>query len=282
MKEHKLKEMSLEEVRTCSIGILNFIVSVCKRNNLTYYLCGGTLLGAVRHGGFIPWDDDIDIMMPRHDYERLFEVWPEDENFKVLNYKNTHNWPFAFGKAVDKRTLKLEPIRMDSQLIGVDVDIFPIDNLPDDEAESEKLFVDVAKAGRRLGIQLSAYGRGPASRTVFWTIFRNIFVFIIRVSEILRLTSVYRCTKNFDAIAQRYNKTETHFCGITAIDHYGSKERNPKSNFSEATEVLFEGGAYPAPIGYPDYLARLYGNDYMELPPVEKRRTHHTFKAYWL
>ena len=71
-----MKEMTIQEIKECSLGILDFVDNVCRENNLVYYLCGGTLLGAVRHEGFIPWDDDIDIMMPRRDYERLFDIWP--------------------------------------------------------------------------------------------------------------------------------------------------------------------------------------------------------------
>jgi lipopolysaccharide cholinephosphotransferase len=273
-----MKEMSLDEIKSCSIGILDFIDTVCKKNQLNYYLCGGTLLGAVRHNGFIPWDDDIDIVMPRNDYERLFEVWPANEQFAVLCHKNTHNFPYAYGKVIDNRTVKIEPIRKSCQLIGVDVDIFPIDVLPDNDDEASFFFKEIAKKQEQLSLQLSPYCK---SHTLIRTIAKNIRLFFLRSSELVGITSVDKITKQFDELAQKYNQKETNFCGITTISHYGIREKNPNTNYNSAVYVTFENKQYPAPCGYVDILTRLYGKEHMQLPPVEQRQTHHSYKAYW-
>ena len=270
-----MKEMSLEEIKSTTIGVLNFIDEVCRQNELKYFLCGGTLLGAVRHNGFIPWDDDIDIMMPRKDYERLFEVWPENSYYMVRNHKNTSNFPYAYGKAFDSRTIKQEPIRKKCQLIGVDVDIFPIDNLPNEKAESQRLFNDVDRYTSIMSKHIYPLRLGIKS----WKL--NLKVLYGRFLELLCVESVDSVVRRISECAQRYAEAESDYCGITSISHYEMKEVNPKTNYSKTVSVVFENRKYPVPIGYADYLKRLYGENYMQLPPVDKRQTHHTYKAYW-
>lgn len=273
-----MKEMTLDDIKSCSLGVLDFIDTVCRENNLTYFLCAGTLLGAVRHKGFIPWDDDIDIMMPRDDYERLFEVWPQDSRYHALYYKNTPNLPYAYGKTIDTKTIKIEPIRTKNLNLGVDVDIFPIDGLPNDVEEAKAFYNRIEKMQKRLALQLANFGRGSSLPR---TIARNVRLALLRVCDLLGFTSIYKVTKRFDRLAQSYTGNTREYCGITAISHYGIKEMNPTSNYDKVVYVKFEGKDYPAPIGYADYLSRLYGENYMQLPPLEKRKTHHHYEAYW-
>lgn len=270
-----MKEMSLEEIKLTTIGVLNFVDKVCLENELRYFLCGGTLLGAVRHNGFIPWDDDIDIMMPRRDYDRLLEVWPDNSYFAFRNYKNTPNFPYAYGKAFDTRTIKQEPLRKKCQLIGVDVDVFPIDNLPDDHTKALKLFNDVSYYSSRLYKHIYGFHAGIRSLK------SNFALLYGRFLELLGAETINSLIVNISECAQRFSEVETDYCGITSISHYGIKEMNPKTNYSTAVNVLFENQYYPAPVGFADYLKRLYGDNYMQLPPVESRQTHHIYKAYW-
>lgn len=271
-----MKKMTLQEIKDCSIGVLNFIDEVCRENNLHYYLCGGSLLGAVRHKGFIPWDDDIDIMMPRSDYVKLFEIWPQNTRYSVLNYKNTKDFLYAYGKAIDLSTVKKESIT--ACQLGVDVDIFPIDGLPSDDKEARAYYKIIERIQRRLTLQLSSYGRGS---TLVHTVARNILIFFLKIFSFLDWTSLYKVIKRFDKVAQRYTGKNTGYCGVTAISHYGIKEKNPVENYRESVFVTFEGKEYPAPIGYADYLSRLYGKDYMQLPPEDMRKSHHNYEAYW-
>ena len=273
-----MKEMTLKEIKECSLGVLDFIDNVCRENDLTYFLCGGTLLGAVRHKGFIPWDDDIDIMMPRSDYEKLFQVWPKNDRYAVLNYKNTENLPYAYGKSIDLQTIKIEPIKTKTAQMGVDVDIFPIDGLPEDDNETIAYYRQIEIMDNRLRLQLSTFGKGS---NLLRTIARNIRLFFLKLGNLLSITSLYKVTKQFDNLAQLYTDKGTGYCGITAISHYGIKEKNPTDNFREVINVTFEGKEYPAPNGYIQYLSQLYGNNYMQLPPADKRQTHHDYIAYW-
>lgn len=271
-------EMTLDEIKECSLGVLSYIDKICRDNMLTYYLCGGTLLGAIRHKGFIPWDDDIDIMMPRSDYERLFKVWPQGERYQALYYKNSPLLPYAYGKAIDTKTLKIEPIRVKGLQMGVDVDIFPIDVLPNEDDITVAYYKRIERMQKRLEFQVAFFEKRS---TIPRTIVRNAQLLFLRFCNLLGLSTVRKVVKQFDELAQFYKDVNTGYCGITAISHYGIKEKNPITNYGETVNVLFEGRYYPAPNGYSDYLARLYGEDYMNLPPNNKRQSHHHYVAYW-
>lgn len=273
-----METLSAEKIKKCAIGLLEFTDKICKDNDLQYFLCGGTLLGAVRHHGFIPWDDDIDIMMPRKDYERLFEVWPKDMRYKALYHKNTHNFPYAYGKIIDDNTIKTEPIRKKCQHIGIDIDVFPIDNIPDNDAEALTFYKEIAVHQYRLDRQTSTFGKNPNTIKM---ISGNTKILIRRILELFGFNTVNKLVAEFSRCAIRYNKEETSRCGITSISHYGIKEINSKNIYDKHVNVTFEGKEYPAPIGYKTYLSQLYGEDYMEIPPIEKQATHHEYKAYW-
>ncbi len=274
-----MKEMTIEEIRKCSVGVLDYIDQICKENNLQYYLCGGTLLGAARHQGFIPWDDDIDIMMPRSDYEKLLKVWSKDSFYSILNFKSSCNFPHAYTKIYDKRTVKYEKSRNLCPPGGIDVDVFPIDSLPDDNGETVVFYKEIEKLDLKLHYQSLPFS---IKNTLERTLKDNLRTLSIRVCEILGLKSIFKYVKQYDALAQKFNTSSTNSCGITCIHHYGIKEKNPKHNYCSVVDVMFEGKFYPAPVGYKDYLQRLYGKDYMELPPVESRISPHGYKAYWI
>lgn len=272
--------MTIDEIKICSKSILDYLDSVCKNNNLHYFLCGGTLLGAVRHKGFIPWDDDIDIMMPRSDYEKLFVVWPQDSIYKFLCHKNTRNFPYAYGKVIDTRTIKEEPIRNSCRHLGVDVDVFPIDSIPDNHDESVLFFDNIARWQALLNRHITTFG-SLTNCNCIKTVAYNCFILFLRIGELLGLRTVDSIVSGFSRYAQKYNSQHVSFCGITVISHYGIREKNPKIGYERVINVQFEGSFYPAPIGYNQYLCQLYGDNYMELPPVEMRQSHHSYKAFW-
>ncbi len=269
--------MTLCEIKQCSIGVLDYIDEICKNNNLVYFLSGGTLLGAVRHQGFIPWDDDIDIMMPRHDYEQLFKIWPKDSSYEILNFRNHKYFPYAYSKVYDKRTVKYEKNRRRVQMGGIDVDVFPIDNLPDEKKETERYFHQIEQISRKLFLHIQPF-HGMHNRR---DIKDNLRTFYLRMDEYLGHSSIRKYTLQFDKLARKYDDDGTSYCGVTALSHYGPRERNPKSIFSSAIPVTFEGKQYPAPVGYKQYLAQLYGDNYMQLPPMEMRVPPHGYQAYW-
>lgn len=274
-----MKELTIKETLQHSLEALVYLDRFCKDNSIRWWLCGGTLLGAIRHKGFIPWDDDIDIMLPRQEFNRLYMSFPQDGRYRFLTVDNTCDFPYTFGKIVDTTTIKDETIRSRFKRIGIDIDVFPIDNLPSDTKECEKYYKQISKLGHRLDGMTLNYGVGKSFMS---TIIKNAFIFLHRAFEFVGLLSYRKTQQSFIRLAQKYNDIASDYWGITSINHYGIKERNLKCLYEKTVMVDFEGYKLPAPEGYHIYLSQLYGNNYMQLPPAEKRVSTHTFKTYKL
>lgn len=269
--------MTDNEVKQCAFDALLFFDSFCKEHSIKYWLCAGTLLGAIRHKGFIPWDDDIDVMLLREDYNRLCSEFTNDGRYQFLHSGNTKDFPYAFGKLSDTLTIKEEPLRVKYQKIGIDVDVFPIDNFPDDMQSARRMCHDIEREQWKMTFVFSRYGKG---RNWTRTIGRYFVTAFWHLADHLGLVSVERIISRIQAISQQYNNDETGYCGVITLAHYDIKEMHKRAVFSSTVNVDFEEHQFPAPIGYHDYLTDLYG-DYMMLPPEAQRNTHHSFKAYW-
>lgn len=274
-----MKKIEIEELRRIEIDVLDYFVEICTKNHLEYFLAFGTLLGAVRHKGFIPWDDDIDVCMPRNDYEKLKDLFPFHSYYKLIHHDNTRNYPVPFATLNDVRTLKDENnIRKSCNGIKcVNIDIFPVDNIPDNQLSIDKLYNEIAKRGNRLFCMTYSYGR---SNTINKTIKRCLGIFIYRILELLKLDSIEKEVGNFDKLAQKYKKIKTSMCGVTSIYMYGSRQSHPKRDCYPVSKVVFEGKEYNAPSNPHNYLKQIYG-DYMKLPPIEEQKTHHPSNCYW-
>jgi len=273
-----MREMSLDEVKNCTLDILKWLKDFCSEHNITWWLCGGTLLGAARHKGFIPWDDDIDIMLPREEYEKLFRLFPQNSRYRFLTSDNVNDFPYAYGKIIDTKTIKLEPIPKRYQKIGVDIDVFPIDNFPKNVDDSISLCNKVADSQRNMKMLFANFGkRNTFIKTIGYNLI-SLPIVVLRESKIVKISKYIH---EIQELSQKYNKEETDYKGIITIAHYGIKEKNEASVYSQTVKVDFEGNEYPAPIGFRTYLKKLYGDNYMQLPPQEKRITHHSYKAYW-
>lgn len=130
----------IAELRKVQTGILDDIHRFCTANGIMYFLSCGTLIGAVRHKGYIPWDDDLDLYMPRKDYDRFVKLYTDaGGRYRVLDPKKEKNYFYTFAKVVDTRTLLVET-ETEGYQIGVYVDIFPVDYVSDNEAERQRIF----------------------------------------------------------------------------------------------------------------------------------------------
>lgn len=263
-----MKRIPLDKVKYIEVEILKYVTSICEKNNLRYYLMAGTLLGAVRHGGFIPWDDDIDIGMPRPDYEKLKKVMGNavfENRFKLLTYENGGT-KYNFMKIVDDRTILYEKYM--SEATGIWVDIFPIDGLPDSYFLTRILCYRLGFWRRLLNISMSKDGIATSKK-------RMLVKKIIR--PLVRCFSTDFLCKKINSIFKDYNYDKCRYVGdVSGVFSY--KARVPKEIFIKS-QVIFEGDMYDAPEGRDALLTQLYG-DYMSLPPVEKR-VQHDFEAYW-
>lgn len=258
------RKLSPDEIKKIELDILLEFARFCKENNLRYYLAGGTLLGAIRHKGFIPWDDDIDVCMPRKDYLKFIKTFGGwNENLEVKsNLKNNFGAPFS--KIMDLRT-KIDAKYTDNDIdTNLWIDVFPVDGLPENLEEVKEVY-DKCDFYRRLLLLTGAkLGEGKS-------IFKKYAKYLLKP-----LANIYgkkRCIDNIEKIAAKYPYDDCEYVGAITWGLYGVGERMLKSEFEQAVEVEFEGHRFPAFSCWDSYLKGLYG-DYMKLPPIEKRKTH--------
>lgn len=259
--------LSLSEIKELQLNILEVIDSFCKKKELRYSLAAGSLLGAVRHHGYIPWDDDIDIMMPRPDYDVFvmeFIGYSPNLIMQDVSTDPCHYLPWA--KVYDNRT---ECISYNS-ISGVYVDVFPIDGLPD-----KSLLVGYYKSKQKISKllwqsrKINYHYLPNNSISLRIKTFIKRFVFPSRNKVIVRWKKLYNT----------YPYESSKYAGaITSI--YGMREHMPKTVFDNYVDLPFEGKYYKCIKAYDSYLSKLYG-DYMRLPPVEKRVSHHNNVVYW-
>lgn len=253
----------INELRQIQIGILDHVHQYCEAHGLTYFLSSGSLIGAVRHGGYIPWDDDIDISMPRHDYDIFVREFNNpSSHYRVMSPKTDKEYYYTFAKVVDQRTLMLEDEVVGYE-IGVYMDIFPIDYIPDDERKRKRLFrmKNLLYKIRRCKLsRINPY----ASQLAFYC-YRYLPV---TVSVLNRWIESLIISK----------KKTNRVCNMSEAGPRYDRSY-PASTIADTVDIEFEGKKYKTMVGYKDYLSISYG-DYMTLPPVEQRVTHH-YKAFW-
>lgn len=263
-----MKELTEQEIREVQMGILQEFHNFCTAHNIKYSLCGGTLLGAVRHKGFIPWDDDIDVMLPRREYKKLLALYKSDK-FTLYTYDTCPKYMQSFAKLCDNRTLLTEHIVYEPDY-GVDIDIFPLDFFPDNEEESRR-WADHLKRWKNI--------RSLKNMTVnsHRSFIKNAIVIISRI--LLSPLPMKYVVRKIDIDAQKYaNKIDGYLGNMT--NGKGYKERNPMAK--KLVDIEFEGHFYKAIDNYDIYLSNLYGN-YMSPPPTAKEReTTHTNTAWWI
>lgn len=235
-----------------------------QKNNINYFLTGGTLLGAVRHKGFIPWDDDIDVVMPRNDYERFIDEYNKGESkFKVITYKNSDWYFFPFAKVMDQTTSVSSSI-YEYKNMGVFVDIFPLEQLSGDFSQLKKEAKKIKKIRNRL-----YYKKMKISYVTGF--FKRCALLLLKI--LYFSVSTKKTNIKIEKICKKYSSVDPEYVAVLSVMTYGEKEIMPSILYNSISFIEFEGHFLPAPSGYDQILRNLYGN-YMELPPIERRKPH--------
>lgn len=268
-------ELSLEEIQQFSLKVLLHVHEFCVRHNIQYTLAYGTLIGAVRHKGFIPWDDDIDIIMTRENFERFLKVYHSSEDFMLVSPEDKNSF-IAFARVCDmKDTRIVSRIPWSNYETGVWIDIFPIDSISDNEEEHKsrwrRLYRSHTLFSVARGAKASAINRyqWQKSNSRIW------LKKIIFLNGIFVRKSVERFIAKIKS--PRYAHS-AHCAQLACCDEYGFYE---KKDFEQYTTLEFEGHELCVIREYDKVLRQLYG-DYMQLPPVEKRvpQQSHYLKFY--
>lgn len=253
-----MKENITKELQKIELNIFKDFIKVCDKLNINYYLIGGTLLGAIRHNGFIPWDDDIDVCMLRDDYEVFIKYGQEylDKNYFLQTYETDSEYPGCYAKIRDNNTTFLEDsVKTKKMNHGIFIDIFPLDDYHKHNKVKEKL--------------------------IYYKLYNEKFIhdknfkkrLVAKLVKILygNKTKLELCKMQEMIYTRKSNSNYvTNYCGAWGVE----KETHNKKCFEDFKIVKFENLDVKVPIGYDEMLKKTYG-DYMQLPPKEKRVSHH-------
>lgn len=266
------KPVPLEEQRQIQFDILKAVDRFCMENSIDYSISFGTLIGAVRHHGFIPWDDDIDIMMTRDNYEKFRSLY-QSERYPLYDLKNDPTHPVPMGKICDSTTYFYygESIR---RKYGLFIDVFPFDKVPENIEEREKWLKTL-----KLYIRCNEYKNNTLSYCLSSRSLK-VIAFGLFVKLFIGRKFIHQ---QIEKLYVKYNDSDNKFVSVPAVmvmnDTYRPKIF-PEVLFRNYISIDFEGNQFKCIKDYDSFLRIFYG-DYMELPPVEKRIGKHYIRAFY-
>ena len=257
----ELTQEELRQLQLVELEMLDEVDRICKKNNIHYSLDGGTLIGAVRHKGFIPWDDDLDIMLLHDEYEKFYHACQTDldtSRFFFQDYRTDPDYRWGYGKI---RRLGSEYVKSGQQQLkqrtGICIDVFDFESVPDDFPKRKRFMFQMFCIRKTLYSMLGRTNEESfALRQLYWLLscIPNAFVHKLK-----------------NKLTNRYNAQNTSNVMCLMWPEKNCPYGYPREVFSDYVELEFEGKRYMAIQGYDLYLKYQYG-DYMTLPPVEERK----------
>lgn len=264
---YKISDTETYELQRKSLEMLLFFKDFCEKHSLKFFFCGGCLIGAVREGGFIPWDDDVDVFMPREDYEKLIEIFNNESGSEryylqvSTKEKLTKN---LFATICDSNTTFIKSYQADLDINhGIVLDILPIDGCP--SSKVKRIFQMV----NALFYSLYLIGEAPLNNGKLIEIAGKILLGIVP-SKALRWKIAMGCHRRMT----KYKLSDCVYATELCSGPYYMKKRYFAKDFSDTVYLDFEGYKMPAMVGYDNYLKEAFG-EYMELPPEDERVCHH-------
>lgn len=266
-----MQELTLKELQKVSLSILLDVHQFCKSRDIKYSIAYGTLIGSLRHKGFIPWDDDVDIMMPRPDYERFLKEYQSDD-YCLIYYGNDRTALAGFARVVDCKTTHYQTERpWTIQESGVWIDIFPIDGVESHANDYERRYNRL----RRMCNFVYKFRRENhhiRKDDSWWSVIKTYIAKIISLNGIIPAFLTRRMVSGQQSVD--YNNAK--YLGQCSCLDDGPIQFD-RNDFSDYVLLDFEGHKLLSIAGYDHHLRQLYG-DYMQLPPEEKRKP----KQYWI
>ena len=261
----------LNEMQIMMLDMIKWFHSFCLNNNIKYYVVGGTMLGAVRHKGFIPWDDDIDIGIPRKDYDRLVKdkdlLFKNEKRYFLESYLDENrDFEYPFAKLYDTQTTLVENCRCHTKR-GIYIDVFPLDGIGSTKEEALLNFSPIQKRVNFLNTRICEIRK---SRKFY----KNIAILIARLIPNFILSN-HKLIDNINSLCSKRDFDNSVYVG-NLLGNWAKKEIMPKAYFGEPTLYDFEDTKVYGPEDFDNYLRNVY-NDWRKLPPVEKQVSHHDF-----
>lgn len=258
----KIDEETLNKLHKVELEIFDWVVNICEKNKLNYFLAGGTLIGAIRHKGFIPWDDDLDITMPRADFEKFLEITKKNKykNYFIQYHTTEKDYWLPFIKVRKKNTyFKEEGTDRYNGEKGIFIDIFPLDYAPKQKSVNQFMQAFLVKGITRI-LRYRSIKCGSLIKVIIF-------------GGILNFLSTRKLIRVRDKIMKIYNgKARKYFINLGSGYSY-RKQTIPKDKFFPSKTLIFENKKANVPNNYDYILKRVY-NNYMEIPPIEKRVCH--------
>lgn len=252
----------LRKLQLIQIEILKYIDEFCIKNKLRYSIAYGTLLGAVRHGGFIPWDDDLDICMPRTDYEKLIELWKDTDEYVLQNHYTNPDFAQSFTKIRKKGTAFVQKNDVGlSYHKGIFIDIFPFDKVPASEFKRKIQFIDV------MFYNLYTRGYAPSKSGV---IVKTVSKIILKITP--KKKYLEKSKKFLSKICKNNSDKNLKYVDVSVIDTMHRYYDN--DIFDNMQRIKFENISVPVINKYEESLKMHYG-DYMRLPPESEQTWYH-------
>lgn len=261
---------NIEQLHQADLEIVKEVVALCDRHNLMYYMLGGSMLGAIRHKGFIPWDDDIDLGMPRKDYERFLELAPQElsSHLKIVNYKTDPTYHWYITRVLDTDTKVMERVfESEGKYTNLSIDIFPLDGTPNNKILRKlynfRVMAHRAMASLHYKDVIVTKNRNWKDATLLW--------FMLKLPT-QKMFNHHKELDKCDRLLKKYPMDKSLYTG-NMMGAYRTRELVPTSWYGDSSYYEFEGIKLRGIKEYDLYLKQLYG-DYMQLPPEDKRRIH--------
>lgn len=272
-----MDKIGLEGHKQIMLELMIYLDEVITVNNLKYSLWGGTLLGAVRHKGFIPWDDDIDISLPRNDYDQLMKILRRSEDYELFEFSTHEYYTLGWAKLTHPGTIDMKKKYFNTDLShGIFVDIIPIDGLPSKDKEVRKYKKRVHKVYDLVtSSDFPYYAASVSLKTGVKKIVKAFPYYVLSKAN----GGKKQLIKELDALSRTYCLEESDRCGHL-LSRYKDSLGYPSTIWKELKEYEFEGYYFKGVADSHTYLSLLYGKDYMEIPSKEKQVTHEEHEFY--
>ncbi len=264
-----MEPADIRRVQLIQLELLKQFVNICDKHDIPYYLIGGTLIGAVRHHGFIPWDDDIDIAVQRKDYDRLIPILQRELPAPLIpeHYSVTKGYTEYLLHITDPRE-KITVEKVKDIESGVYIDVLPIDGIPSKKPQALLYKFNILKFRA-----LAGFKNIDVIRDKDRSFAEKVLIAFGRIVPVGKLIDLKKVREKTDRYVRRFSYDRCRMVG-TIFGNYGFHETVPKKYFGKGSKVTFEGTEFNAPEMVHEYLTHMYG-DYMTLPPEEERKGHH-------